>query len=160
MWVAPRAGAVTFWTFQRNVKDEPRKTGTPAVRSSHDIPLGDKRMSKKAASLIVAGALTAALASMGPQIATAQGMKMSPAQMKMMMAKRQQTMKSMKSGKFDQCFGVALAGQNDCYAGPGTTCAGTSTRDYEGNSFKLVAKGTCTSFQTPDGPGSLTAISR
>lgn len=117
-------------------------------------------MSKKAASLFVAGALATALASVSPPLAMAQGMKMSPAQEKMMMAKRQQTMKAMKTGKFEQCFGVALAGQNDCYAGPGTTCAGTSTRDYQGNSFKLEAKGTCTSIQTPDGPGSLTPISR
>jgi uncharacterized membrane protein len=51
---------------------------------------------------------------------------------------------------------VALKGQNDCYAGPGTTCAGTSAADYQGNSFKLVATGTCTSIQTPNGPGSLT----
>lgn len=121
-------------------------------------------MSKKAVSVFVAGALATALAAVSPQLATAQGMsqgmKMSPAQMKMMMAKRQQTMKAMKTGKFDKCYGVALAGQNDCYAGPGTTCAGTSTRDYQGNSFKLEAKGTCTSIQTPDGPGSLTPISR
>lgn len=117
-------------------------------------------MSKKAVSVFVAGALATALASVSPPLAMAQGMKMSPAQQKMMMAKRQQTMKAMKTGKFEQCFGVALAGQNDCYAGPGTTCAGTSTRDYQGNSFKLEAKGTCTSIQTPDGPGSLTPISR
>jgi uncharacterized membrane protein len=117
-------------------------------------------MSKKAASVFVAGALATALAAVTPQLATAQGMKMSSGQMKMMMAKRQQTMKSVKSGKFEMCYGVALAGQNDCYAGPGTTCAGTSTRDYQGNSFKLEPKGTCTSIQTPDGPGSLTPISR
>jgi uncharacterized membrane protein len=43
----------------------------------------------------------------------------------------------------EKCFGVALKGKNDCAAGPGTTCAGTSTRDYQGNAWKLVAKGTC-----------------
>lgn len=58
----------------------------------------------------------------------------------------------------EKCFGVAKAGQNDCAAGPGTTCAGTSVRDYQGNSWKLVAKGTCASIQTPKGHGSLTAI--
>jgi uncharacterized membrane protein len=58
----------------------------------------------------------------------------------------------------EKCYGVAKAGQNDCAAGPGTTCAGTSVRDYQGNSWKLVAKGTCTSIQTPKGNGSLTAI--
>jgi uncharacterized membrane protein len=50
---------------------------------------------------------------------------------------------------------VALKGHNDCFAGAGTTCAATSTADYQGNSFKLVPKGTCESIQTPDGPGSL-----
>ncbi|WP_292069297.1 DUF2282 domain-containing protein [Brevundimonas sp. UBA7534] len=58
----------------------------------------------------------------------------------------------------EKCYGVAKAGQNDCAAGPGTTCAGTSTRDYQGNAWKLVAKGTCTTIQTPKGNGSLTAI--
>ncbi|OZI30780.1 hypothetical protein CAL29_22610 [Bordetella genomosp. 10] len=61
-----------------------------------------------------------------------------------------------KSGKVEPCFGAALKGQNDCYAGAGTTCAGTSTVDYQGNAFKLVPKGTCTSISTPKGPGSLT----
>ena len=41
----------------------------------------------------------------------------------------------------ERCYGVSLAGQNDCAAGPGTTCAGTSTRDYQGNAWKLVPKG-------------------
>jgi len=43
----------------------------------------------------------------------------------------------------ERCYGVALAGQNDCAAGPGTTCAGTSTVDYQGNAWKLVDAGTC-----------------
>ena len=60
----------------------------------------------------------------------------------------------------EKCFGVALKGKNDCAAGPGTTCAGTSTRDYQGNAWKLVPKGTCTKIQTPKGPGSLTEIDR
>ena len=129
-------------------------------------------MSKKSVSVFVAGALATALASMSPQLAMAQGMgqgtsqgmshgmKMSPQEMKMMEAKKAQTMKALKTGKFEQCYGVALAGQNDCYAGPGTTCAGTSTQDYQGNSFKLEPKGTCTSIKTPTGVGSLTPISQ
>jgi len=56
----------------------------------------------------------------------------------------------------EKCYGVALAGQNDCKAGPGTSCAGTSTVDYQGNAWKLVDKGTCTSIKTPKGHGSLT----
>jgi uncharacterized membrane protein len=51
----------------------------------------------------------------------------------------------------EKCWGVALKGQNDCAAGAGTTCAGTSTLDYQGNSWKLVPKGTCTTMQLPDG---------
>ena len=58
----------------------------------------------------------------------------------------------------EKCFGVSLAGKNDCAAGPGTTCAGTSKVDYQGNSFKMVATGTCTTMKTPKGTGSLGAI--
>lgn len=60
----------------------------------------------------------------------------------------------------EKCFGVALAGQNDCAAGPGTTCAGTSKIDYQGNAWKLVPKGTCVTMETPLGPGSLEPIER
>jgi len=60
----------------------------------------------------------------------------------------------------EKCYGVALKGQNDCAAGPGTTCAGTSNVDYQGNSWKLVPKGTCTTISTPLGPGSLEPITR
>ncbi len=42
-----------------------------------------------------------------------------------------------------KCFGVALAGQNDCAAGAGTTCAGTSKVDYQGNSWKYVEANSC-----------------
>ena len=55
----------------------------------------------------------------------------------------------------DKCYGVSLAGKNDCAAGPGTTCAGTSKVDYQGNAWKYVAKGTCTTMKTPKGMGSL-----
>ena len=56
----------------------------------------------------------------------------------------------------EKCYGVALAGKNDCAAGAGTTCAGTSKVDYQGNSWKAVPKGTCTTMKTPKGNGSLT----
>jgi len=62
--------------------------------------------------------------------------------------------------KMEKCYGVAKAGQNDCAAGPGTSCAGTSTRDWQGNAWKLVEKGTCTAIATPKGRGSLTPIKR
>jgi uncharacterized membrane protein len=58
----------------------------------------------------------------------------------------------------ERCYGVSLAGKNDCAAGPGTTCAGTSKVDYQGNAWKYVAKGTCAAMQTPKGMGSLTPI--
>ena len=60
----------------------------------------------------------------------------------------------------EKCFGVSLAGQNDCAAGEGTSCAGTSTIDYQGNAWKLVPKGTCVSTETPLGPGSLEPVKR
>lgn len=58
----------------------------------------------------------------------------------------------------EKCYGVSLAGKNDCAAGAGTTCAGTSVRNYQGNAWKHVPVGTCTSIQTPAGNGSLTPI--
>ena len=61
-----------------------------------------------------------------------------------------------KAAKTEKCWGVALAGKNDCAAGPGTTCAGTAKADYQGNSWKAVKIGTCTKIKTPKGNGSLT----
>ncbi|EEX10245.1 MULTISPECIES: DUF2282 domain-containing protein [Ruegeria] len=49
----------------------------------------------------------------------------------------------------EKCYGVSLAGQNDCAAGPGTTCAGTSTVDYQGNAWTLVDAGTCADIELP-----------
>ncbi len=62
-----------------------------------------------------------------------------------------------KMAAMEKCFGVAMAGKNDCAAGAGTTCAGTSKVDFQGNAWKNVAKGTCTEIKTPKGSGSLTA---
>lgn len=106
-------------------------------------------MSNRTASMIAAGALAAAVVSLNPLPARAGGMHMTPPQ---------KTMAALKTGRWEQCFGVALAGHNDCYAGPGTTCAGTATHSYAGNAFKLVPTGTCTSIRTPFGHGSLTMI--
>lgn len=63
-----------------------------------------------------------------------------------------------EKGSEVKCYGVSLAGENDCAAGPGTTCAGTSTVDYQGNAWKLVPAGTCESIETPNGTGSLEPI--
>ena len=66
-----------------------------------------------------------------------------------------------QSADKDKCFGVALKGKNDCAAGPGTTCAGTSKVDYQGNAWSLVPKGSCdktASPKSPSGFGQLTAF--
>lgn len=61
----------------------------------------------------------------------------------------------------DKCYGVALAGENDCAAGPGTSCEGTSTIDYQGNAWKLVPAGSCESINVGGGrTGSLEALDR
>jgi len=70
------------------------------------------------------------------------------------------------SGEKEKCFGISLAGENDCAAGPGTTCAGTSSIDYQGNAWTLVNAGTCLEIELPamaDGTarsGALSALPR
>ncbi|MGC8519034.1 MAG: DUF2282 domain-containing protein [Steroidobacteraceae bacterium] len=113
-------------------------------------------MTTRTASLAVAGALATAVTALAAPLASAGGMSM-------MMKQREHTMAELHGGKFVRCFGVALAGHNDCYAGPGTTCAGTASRNYQGNAFKLVPTGTCTAITTPyvtivHGHGSLSKI--
>jgi len=61
-------------------------------------------------------------------------------------------------GEKERCYGISLAGKNDCAAGPGTSCAGTSKVDYQGNSWKYVAKGTCATMKSPKGMGSLKEV--
>ena len=65
----------------------------------------------------------------------------------------------------EKCYGVSLAGKNDCKAGAGTTCAGSSKVDYQGNAWTLVPKGSCENLAwdkvLPDGrKGSLTELKR
>ncbi len=92
-------------------------------------------MSKTTTTLAVAGALAAALSASLTAPAQAQAK--------------------------EKCFGVSLAGKNDCAAGPGTTCAGTSTVDYQGNAWTLVDAGTCAEIELPDDRmGSLEALER
>lgn len=74
------------------------------------------------------------------------------------------------AGSKEKCFGIALAGKNDCGAGSGTTCGGTSTVDYQGNAWKLVPTGDCVkygveednaTYELPgDRKGSLTMLER
>ena len=95
------------------------------------------KMSKKAATAAsIAGALSMAVANLA-------------------------TVEDAQAGENVKCFGVSLAGKNDCAAGAGTTCAGTSTIDYQGNAWTYVKKGTCESMDLPDGrKGSLSALDR
>ena len=64
------------------------------------------------------------------------------------------------AGDSEKCFGVALAGENDCKAGAGTSCQGTQKIDYQGNSWSLVPKGTCEAIVSPAGKGSLSELAR
>ena len=97
-------------------------------------------MSYQSKTLVIAGALAAALSAVATTASA--------------------------EGAMEKCFGVALAGKNDCAAGEGTTCAGTSKVDYQGNSWKLVPAGTCLTMELPkaaDGTarmGSLEALDR
>lgn len=60
-----------------------------------------------------------------------------------------------------KCYGISLKGKNDCAAGEGTTCAGTSTMDYQGNAWTYVPKGTCENMELPgDRKGSLKPLDR
>ncbi len=69
-------------------------------------------------------------------------------------------------GDMEKCYGVSVAGKNDCAAGPGTSCAGTSKVDYQGNAWTLVPAGLCenTEFWAKvlpgDREGSLEALER
>ncbi|MCG8485860.1 MAG: DUF2282 domain-containing protein [Chromatiales bacterium] len=74
-------------------------------------------MKKTTTSALVAGAITTALALSPVGVANA--------------------------ADTEKCYGVAKAGKNDCAAGPGTSCAGTSTTDAQGNAWMLVLEGTC-----------------
>ena len=91
-------------------------------------------MSKAMKSIAIAGAVTAALAAHASTAVAAEK---------------------------EKCYGISLAGQNDCAAGEGTTCAGTSTVDYQGNAWTLVDAGTCEGTEVEgDRMGSLTALDR
>jgi uncharacterized membrane protein len=52
----------------------------------------------------------------------------------------------------EKCYGIAAAGKNDCAAGPGTSCAGTSTKDHQGSAWKYVPTGTCVTTASPSSP--------
>lgn len=56
------------------------------------------------------------------------------------------------TGAMEKCYGVALKGKNDCKAGAGTTCAGTSVMDYQANSWKQVEAGSCVKTMSKTSP--------
>lgn len=60
----------------------------------------------------------------------------------------------------EKCFGIALSGENDCAAGAGTSCQGTSTVDYQGNAWTYAPKGSCAFIGTPDGEASVEELDR
>jgi uncharacterized membrane protein len=103
-------------------------------------------MSDRTIPILVAGAFAAALGSLTAGPAAAADPKM-----EQMM---KQAGEDIAAGKMEKCFGIALKGQNDC-ATATASCAGASTVDYQGDAYKIVAKGTCTTMETPKGPGSL-----
>ncbi len=109
-------------------------------------------MSNRVLTALVVGAFATALSPVFVTPSLAQDDQPTPEQAKV----RAKNTARVKSGKVEPCFGTALKGHNDCYAGAGTTCAGTSSADYQGNAFTLVPKGTCTTISTPKGNGSLT----
>jgi len=74
------------------------------------------------------------------------------------LAQEAKPMQDKMPAAMEKCYGVSMAGKNDCKAGAGTTCAGTSKVDYQGNAWKNVPAGTCTTIKTPKGTGSLTEI--
>jgi len=93
---------------------------------------------------ILAGAVAGALASMASAAPLSAG----------------EAKAAMDAGK-EKCYGVSLAGQNDCAAGPGTTCQGTSTVDYQGNAWTFVDGGTCATMELPgDRDGSPEPLTR
>lgn len=57
---------------------------------------------------------------------------------------------SVAAGEKEKCYGVSKAGKNDCAAGPGTTCAGTSKVDYQGNAWTFKEKGMCEKIELPN----------
>lgn len=63
-------------------------------------------------------------------------------------------------GRKDKCYGIALSGENDCKAGAGTSCEGTSTVDFQGNAWTYAPKGSCEFIVTPDGPASTSELDR
>lgn len=91
---------------------------------------------------------------MNPRIVAALGM----ASLACGLATAQEMKKDTMTDAKEKCYGVAMAGKNDCKAGAGTSCAGTSKMDYQGDAWSFVKAGTCTGIKTPKGMGSLAPV--
>ncbi|HEV8333701.1 MAG TPA: DUF2282 domain-containing protein [Steroidobacteraceae bacterium] len=44
--------------------------------------------------------------------------------------------------KYEKCYGIARAGQNDCFFA-GNSCAGTSSKDDDPQAWVYLPQGTC-----------------
>ena len=107
---------------------------------------------------LIAGAALAAIGSMA-QAKPNSEISISPkAPEKIQMLFKQWQTGEQVAGRKDKCFGVALAGENDCKAGAGTSCEGTSTVDFQSNAWTFVPKGSCEYIVTPEGMGSVTEM--
>jgi uncharacterized membrane protein len=121
----------------------PRDPYWGRVQSGHDIKI-DRRHLMSVKTVVSSALLASAVATAIAAVATAAPLTKAEGDA------------ATAAGK-QKCYGVALKGQNDCAAGPGTTCQGTSTVDFQGNAWKFVLGGTCTNITVPGGKhGSLT----
>jgi uncharacterized membrane protein len=115
------------------------------VQSGHAIKI-DRRHLMSVRTVVTSALLATAVATAIASVASAAPMTKAEADA------------ATAAGK-QKCYGVALKGQNDCAAGPGTTCQGTSTVDFQSNAWKFVLGGTCANIAVPGGKhGSLTAM--
>ena len=115
--------------------------------------------SRKALSIaIIAGLAVAGCSQAADETKSMEGEEMADASSVTEMTGEEAMTDVSADGDKEKCYGVAKAGMNDCAAGPGTSCQGTSTTDYQGNAWKYVDAGTCLEIETPNGKGSLEAI--
>ena len=98
------------------------------------------KLGSAATALIAAAALSAC--SGGTSEATSEGAKTTGSEVT-----------EVAAAEKEKCYGIAEAGKNDCAAGEGTSCAGTSVVDYQGNAWKYTEAGECESIG-----GSLTEV--
>jgi len=47
----------------------------------------------------------------------------------------------------EKCYGISMAGKNDCAATGHNSCAGQSKADFDKGAWKYVAKGTCMNME-------------